>query len=428
MRAFCLSALSLVVAYAAVRHGGVDAEVLWPCLLAVALLVAVYWLRARSLAPAPGRDLRWLLFALPALFALQLVPLPVSAVRWISPARFALEQAAAPVVGSARAVALSVAPAATLVSVAILAACVLVLLLVRELAWRWDARPWLPAVPLILLAVFEAGLALAQPEARGTFVNRNHFASLLAAVLPFPVAWGLALLGRHLRRSEIAAAPVAGACALFSATALLAAAVVRSSSRMGFLAALLALAVTAAAVARGRRAALAAALLGTAAFLLLPTDALIGRYAELASDDVSAGTRLRLWRETVPLVRDYALPGCGLGAYGSVFPRYKTAVPLHTVEFAHNDYLQLAAEGGLAGFVPFALAVFLIIAGAARATGATGTRDRRCRAAACLAALTALLFHAVFDFGLHIPVNALAAAWIAGLATTPDPGPPATAP
>jgi O-antigen ligase len=423
--ALCLAALSLVLGYTALIQGGVAPGDFWPVLLAVAGMSAGYWLRARRLAPPPRGGLRWLLAALPPLFALQMVPLPPAVVHWISPARFELEQAAAPVLGAARGLPLSVAPAATLAALATLTGCVLVLLLVRELAWRFETRPWLPAAPLILLAALEAALALAQPEARGTFVNHNHFANLLAMSLPFPLAWGLALLARHLRRRAIAVAPVAGACALFAIAALVGIAVVRSSSRMGFLAALLALAVTAAAVARGRRAAIVAALLAAAAFLFLPTDALIGRFAELASGDVSTGTRLRLWRETVPLVRDYALTGCGLGAYAAVIPRYKTVAPLHTVDFAHNEYLQLAAEGGLVGFAPTALVVAFVLASAARASAARD-RDRAGRSAACLAALAALLFHALFDFSLHIPVNALTAAWIAGLATTPDESLPPT--
>jgi hypothetical protein len=38
----------------------------------------------------------------------------------------------------------------------------------------------------------------------------------------------------------------------------------------------------------------------------------------------------------------------------------------------------------------------------------------------CLGSLTAILLHSAVDFSLHIPVNALIAAWVAGLATAPE--------
>jgi hypothetical protein len=418
--ALAFAALSLILAAAALAAGGIAPPDLYLALLALAFLTAYYGLRARSFAPPPGRGLRWLLVALPVLFAVQILPLPRWLAHGLSPARVELDEAAARVVGASGSVTLSAAPTATLTALATLTGCVLILLVVRELAWRFDRRPWLLAAPLIVLAALEAALALAQPLACGTFVNRNHFASLLAACLPFPLAWGLALVARNLREREIPALPLAGACALFSLTALLVTAVVRSSSRAGFLAALLALVVTVAAAVRGRRAALAVALVASAAFLLLPSDALILRYAELASGDVSNGTRLELWRETAPLIRDYAVTGCGLGAYAPVMTHYKTVAPLHTVDFAHNEYVQLLAEGGFAGFLPTLAAALLVLLAAARATGGARGGDRAYRSAACLAALTALLFHALFDFNLHIPVNAMAAAWIAGLATAPE--------
>ncbi|MBM3812487.1 MAG: O-antigen ligase family protein, partial [Acidimicrobiia bacterium] len=44
-----------------------------------------------------------------------------------------------------------------------------------------------------------------------------------------------------------------------------------------------------------------------------------------------------------------------LTAYESCFHKYKTVAPMQTVNFAHNDYLQLLAETGVIGFSIFLL-------------------------------------------------------------------------
>jgi hypothetical protein len=61
-------------------------------------------------------------------------------------------------------------------------------------------------------------------------------------------------------------------------------------------------------------------------------------------------TRKQIWKESLPLVAAYPITGCGLGAYESCFLAYKKVAPGYTVDFAHNDYLQVMAEFGLPAF------------------------------------------------------------------------------
>lgn len=431
---FALIALSLALGYAVLQKGGVWPADRYVCSLAVALTGVLCWVkvRQRSAAPPLSRATRWLLAALVPVFAFQILPLPARLVSVLSPARAELQRAAAPVIGPADWITLSAVPAASLSLLVTLVAGVLVLLLVREIAWRTSARPWLAAVPLIVIACLEALLGLLQGgegAAHGTYVNRNHFAGLLEMCLPFAAACGFEILARTRGRDGPPVRSVLAACGMFTCAAFILAAVVLSQSRMGFAAALFGLGVTGvvgAANARRRfwKLGPAAAVLGAvlAAFLFLPTDALIGRFAEMASTPgVSLGTRAQIWRETIPLVRDYPLFGCGLGSFESCFARYKTVAPPNTVDYAHNDYLQLLAEGGVVGFaVVLALVVTIVAAAASRAA-------RRPRMApsyvalACLGALGAILLHSLVDFNLYIPVNALVAAWVAGLALVPQP-------
>jgi len=76
---------------------------------------------------------------------------------------------------------------------------------------------------------------------------------------------------------------------------------------------------------------------------------------------LSAMARLDYWRAAGRIFREYPLSGTGMGSFGIVYPSYKLPWGEET-QFAHNDYLQLAGELGIAGFAAFAsMAVLLIL-------------------------------------------------------------------
>lgn len=436
MPALVLTFLAGVLGYAALMAGGVWPENWYPCLAVIAALSMVYWAAAGrfDLAPPPGRGFRLLIVAVPAVLAVQLAPLPLAVVRALSPARAELDGAASLLAGGSSWVPLSAIPATSLSVLLTGLGCLAVLLLVRELAWRFSARPWLPALPLVLTGFLQAALGLMQAYSeggdgivRGTYVNRNHFAGLLEMCLPFPLAWALFALGRNRSRHVSNARPVLAACALFSLAAFLLIAVIHSNSRMGFIASLwsvgliLAVAWTARHGTLWRWAALPALLgLCAVAFIQLPTDALISHFAELSGpQEVPSDTRAQVWRETAPLIAAYPFFGCGLGAYESVMARYKTVAPMSTVDFAHNDYLQMLAEGGVTGFVPVLALAVLLVAAAARRCGLLPSASSY-TALACVGSLSAILLHSFVDFNLHIPANAMVAAWVGGMAAAPE--------
>jgi O-antigen ligase len=294
----------------------------------------------------------------------------------------------------------------------------------REAAWRLEGKEWMAAVPLVGLASLEAGLGLAQffsnwPNgvAHGTFVNRNHFAGFLE--LGLLMAVGVAAAGRGPSERRVTLRRGLG----IVAGALILAGIIHSLSRMGFVAALAGLAVFGGAVVSRKfqprgiyltkrkshaKWIVVAALpvLVAVLFLYLPPDQLVARFAELAAtEEINADMRLQIWRETLGLIRAYALPGCGLGGYEAAFLRYKTVAPLNTVDYAHNDYLQGMAELGVVGFGLWLAAAVWVLRLSWRRPAAAG-------------ALAALALHSVVDFNLYIPANAMAVAWVAGLGTT----------
>ena len=434
MNACGLIVLSLTLAFAVVMEGGV-----WPrdwnaCLLAIALLTLIYRLRDRSdQAPPLPRKSQWLVLAFALLAVAQILPLPLSVVHLLSPTRADLLTATIPVLGAARFTPLSTSPAATVEHLMRFGGYLLVFLLVRDLAWRLPDSPWLPALPLLGIAAFEAALGLVQSYspgsdgiARGTYVNRNHFAGFLEMCLPFAVLCLVALL-RRPRSPRAPAPPAWKTCGLLSIAGIIFVAILHSLSRMGFLASLASLLVIAAFALGARRHGwkrwlpIASVLVLTVlAFIFLPSDPLIARYAALApAGAISSDMRTGMWRDALGVIKAFPLSGCGLGAYGSCFPRFQVVAPMTTIDFAHNDYLQYLAELGAPAFLAGLLFMLGIFRRAVRSAMNESSDDRRYVALACAGSFAAIGMHSLVDFNLYIPANAMLLAWIAGIAANP---------
>src|SRR5262249_34908097 len=74
-----------------------------------------------------------------------------------------------------------------------------------------------------------------------------------------------------------------------------------------------------------------------------------------ASSDLPA--RLAAWRDAAHIVRDFPAVGTGLGTFERAMLVYQTGDRQLIFAQAHNDYLQLAAEGGLLVGLPVAVAI-----------------------------------------------------------------------
>lgn len=439
MPAATLVLLTLIWTYVLLMGGGVWPRDWYPCLAAIAVLAVVYFAftRRADFAPRLPAGRGWALAAVAGVAGLQLVPLPLGLIRVLSPARAKLTEALGAIGIPAGPVTLSVAPAASWEWAVTLLGLMLTYLLVRELVHRFEDRPWVAAAPLIAVATLEAVLGLSQAflsadvshSSTGTFANRNHFAGLLAMCLPVAVMGAVRLYAgsRAQSRRRKPLAPALAASGLLLCAGVMLVAVISSLSRMGFICALCGLAVMGAlALARGRAgvrrwlpvaAALAMAL---TAFIVLPTDQLIERFGSLSTgEEMPADERAIIWGDTVRLIGAYPLFGCGLGAYESALLPYKTSAPLYTVDYAHNDYLQLLAEMGVLGFAPLLLLVGGIYARAWRGAMQLARGPQAYLALGVAGGMAAIALHSMADFNLYIPANAMAAVWLGALAELP---------
>ena len=200
---------------------------------------------------------------------------------------------------------------------------------------------------------------------------------------------------------------------------LLAAALVGTRSRGGILAAgvgLLGWGIGAARLlpGRGRRmAALAAAVaIGTAvAVALWEGPASLARWAHLpwalTSDTGEPSFR---WRQLVytwsaAMIRDHPILGTGPGTFPLVLGRYQQ-VPYVTGRYAHNAWLELAAETGIP-FTLLLLAGFVLSIRRGLQFLRAAAPDERPLVLGILSALLASAAHALLDFDWSLPAIAL---------------------
>ena len=118
-------------------------------------------------------------------------------------------------------------------------------------------------------------------------------------------------------------------------------------------------------------------------------------------------SRLAIWKATVGMIRDYPLLGVGFGAYSTKVPGYHDASGIWVPEEAHNDYLELAASGGIVAVVLTLIFIGLLIKLSKRCFATASDPLRR---AACFGAqigLVGIAIHSFVDFGLHVTLNAV---------------------
>lgn len=428
--AFLLLSTGLILGYASLRFGGVRAADWNPCVLALGAVMLLGYLPSfRSASGGTGglqAPVHRLLYAsvliVPLWALLQTVPLPLAWVAALSPARASLTAALLRFGPGPAAVPLSLRPEATLQYALRYLAFAAAFFIARDLMWRMPGRQWMIALPPLVVALAEAGVGLLQysggsqdTTVSGTFVNRNHFSAMLEMSLPF-AAGAVADFAPRGKRAL-------GACAGAAAAAVLIAGIVLSVSRGGFAVALLSLLLIAwlHAATRMRGPARAwtvfgsLALLACAAFALASGPLLERLAAASSSGDTSMLDRVRFWKEAVRVVAAYPLTGCGFGGFVSAVAPYRAASLTRTLDYAHNDYLQFLAEGGVVALIPACIAGCLIVAAAWRGIFRRTSPRGLGFAISCSVALFAGMMHSAADLITYVPATGMLLCWIAGM-------------
>ncbi len=111
--------------------------------------------------------------------------------------------------------------------------------------------------------------------------------------------------------------------------------------------------------------------------------------------------RLTIWLDTIEIIKAFPLFGAGFGSFLYIYPLYKTIGGSSIFDHAHNDYLELLTDGGLVGFTLVAWFVLSVLY-----HGFKMVRVRRDRYAVllgigCISGIVALLAHSITDFNMH---------------------------
>jgi O-antigen ligase len=151
-------------------------------------------------------------------------------------------------------------------------------------------------------------------------------------------------------------------------------------------------------------------------------DTMVDKALSADQTNDSLGGRLGAWKDTFRIIRDFPLAGTGFNTYGTAMTMYQThRRDLHFQE-AHNDYLQIAAEGGLLLIVPVLLAIGIFVRDVRRRFREAPREGTTywLRVGAVIALLSIGL-QSLVEFSLQMPGNAAMFAAIAAMALQQSP-------
>lgn len=250
----------------------------------------------------------------------------------------------------------------------------------------------------------------------GPFINKNHFAGWMLMALPVVFGYLCAMtqaswraqggkLSRWLRwmtRPEAGRVALTAFCVVVMGTSIV---LTKSRSGIGGFALVL-FVLTAFIVTRATRhvgrviAVIAMAGLLIGAVQWAGSGETASHFAR-ASQDLPG--RLQAWRDTSRIIRDFHWFGSGLGTYWMTMLVYQTG-PRDQIFFqAHNDYLQLAAEGGVLVGVPALAALVALAVPAWRRLGDREDLMTRWIRAGAVAGLVGIAAQSMFEFSLQLP-------------------------
>ena len=301
----------------------------------------------------------------------------------------------------------------------------------RRLAWFAAAMSVVALAsratsPRLLYGVWQPEATNATPF--GPYVDRNLFAAwLMIAVF---LTGSYVILERRKDaahrsfRDHLRAAGASAALPMTVCVAIIAATLALTLSRgaiVGFVAGVAVMLPPA--FRRLNVSARAAGITVTIASLLIVATApaaLVERFSGSFDASSSPTGRLVIWRETLRIVRDFWFSGTGAGAFEHAMLVYQQSEQAVFFNFAHNQYLQVAAEGGLLiglGTL-WAAAAFARLASSRVRSDASERYWLRLGGAA---AVLGVAVHGLWDFPIQMPGNALLFAVAAALVVAPAP-------
>lgn len=390
----------------------------------------------RTVAPVVSRGLLLSLAAIAAAVALQLVPLPLDVFTRLNPnAVDLLRRSDVAFAFKPGPHALSVWPADTQIGLGLFVSLAVLLIGATRLFSITGARRLIEimiifGVTLAIIGIVQRPLSPGKMygfwtpqeggQPFGPFVNKNHFAGWMLMVVPLALGYLCSRIAKGLGNVKPAwrdrllwlSSPDANKLILTSSgIAVMGLALVLTFSRSGISAIGVALAITGwFALRRLHGRSRKAVTLGYLVLLLtlvlawVGIDTVVTRFASSNWGEMNG--RSGAWADAISTFRRHWLTGTGLDTYQVVNIFYQQHEKATFVSSAHNDYLQLAAEGGVLLIVPVFVCVLVFARDVRRRFREDGQSSAYWLRAGAVTGLVAIALQETVEFSLQMPGNA----------------------
>jgi O-antigen ligase len=441
------SLLIACLAWTTVAFGGVYPWAYWPMVAGIVLFVGSVGAIPHFRKQIRHEPLLLPLGATLAAIALQLVPLPGGVRTLLSPMSDWVLRAYDLSFNGGTARPLSIHPPATFLALALamaLASACVALSAALSFGGRHRLATALMFVGLLVALIgiiqrpFFTGKIYGfweptiQTNSFGPFVNPNHFAGWMAMLLPLVLgticghvqsAAGRQSFRDYLVSDNPAASKLVVAMLVATVMGL---SLVLSLSRAGIACFLLSCSATLVFISRRQHGLRRIAAVSYVVAMTVGVIALAGAStvaSEFGATDWSqVQGRMGVWGDAASVARAFPLTGTGVNTYGIAMLFYQGHDTRVHYSAAHNDYLQVLAEGGLLLAVPVTWALVILIR-TVRARLAEDQNDPESYwiRLGAVTGLAAIGIQEIADFSLQIPANALLFAILSAIAVHRSP-------
>ena len=253
----------------------------------------------------------------------------------------------------------------------------------------------------------------------GPYINHAHYAGLMEMLVAFPLV--LAMMSATSAPWRV----------LYSFAALIiGSSIFLSKSRGGVISFIVELTVLTLVFAQGQRTLTrlrlwaGLVLLLVFCMLLVRPHGLWDRFIAVSdhADKSHDENRLTMLEDSMHVIGKRPILGWGFGTFSVVYPQFRSFYTELTVNAAHDDFVELTVETGLAGLMVAVWFLCLLYRVGMHAARNWRRDPRAAMALAALVGCTGLVVHSFSDFNLQVPANAAMFFAFAAVATARSQG------